>query len=181
MIAEALRFWDAISGKVKALVKSETQNVFRCERYEVTTAPDGSKIGVTLPLGTKEIFVPYSREVADAVVGNTVLVVWWGSMSNAKAYYYANGYSGMWPETVYSGYVDVPVSITSNANVSPFTAYGYSDASSYLPAGYSFTGANVIDNTSTNPCLATVKPSGSVYVYGRSAEDLTVRLTYHKT
>lgn len=94
MISEALEFWNTIAGKVKSLIKSETQNVMRCERYRVTTAPNGSKVGVTLPLGTKEIFLPYSKEVANAAVGNQVLVVWWGSMSNAKVYYYANGYNG---------------------------------------------------------------------------------------
>lgn len=94
MLNEAISFWDAISGKVKQLISRETKNAFRCERYEVTTAPNGSTIGVTLPLGTTEIQIPYSKEVAGAAVGNTVLVVWWGSMSNAKAYYYANGYEG---------------------------------------------------------------------------------------
>ena len=94
MLSEAQRFWDAIVGKVRKTAQEESKNAFRCERYEVTTAPDGMKIGVTLPLGTREIFLPYSREVADATVGTPVLVVWWGSMSNAKVYYYADGYSG---------------------------------------------------------------------------------------
>lgn len=94
MISEALSFWNAISGKVNRLIKDETNNAFRCERYTVTTAANGSKIGVTLPYGTNEVFLPYSREVADATVGTPVLVVWWGSMSNAKVYYYADGYAG---------------------------------------------------------------------------------------
>ena len=95
MISEAQRFWDAIVGKVRKVAQDESKNAFRCERYEVTTAPNGSKIGVTLPLGSKEIFLPYSAEVEDATVGSQVLVVWWGSMSNAKVYYYANGYRGI--------------------------------------------------------------------------------------
>ena len=94
MLNEALSFWEAISGKVKQLIRGETKNVFRTERYEVTTAPDGTKIGVKLPFGTNEIFLPYSSELATATVGESVLVVWWGSMSNAKAYYYADGYRG---------------------------------------------------------------------------------------
>lgn len=93
MLSAALQFWEAISGKVKQLIKGEMKNVFRCERYDVTTAPNGTTIGVTLPLGSKEIFLPYSAEVANATVGTPVLVVWWGSMSNAKVYYYANGYN----------------------------------------------------------------------------------------
>lgn len=94
MISEAQRFWDAIAGKVKQAAQDVAQNTFRCERYEVTTAPNGYKMGVTLPLGTKEIFLPYSNEVSGATVGSQVLVVWWGSMSNAKVYYYADGYDG---------------------------------------------------------------------------------------
>lgn len=94
MLSEALSFWEAIAGKVKQLIKKETQNTFRCERYEVTTAPNGTKIGVTLPYGTNEVFLPYSSELVSASVGDPVLVVWWGSMSNAKVYYYADGYRG---------------------------------------------------------------------------------------
>lgn len=94
MLNEAKSFWDAISGKVKQLIRSETQNVMRCERYDVTTAPDGSKIGVTKAYGSHELMLPYSADVADAVVGDPVLVVWWNSMSNAKVYYHADGYRG---------------------------------------------------------------------------------------
>lgn len=94
MLKEAESFWTSIAGKVRRLIQSETQNTFRCERYDVTTAPADGKIGVTLPLGQTEIFIPYSAEVESATVGDTVLVVWWGSMSNAKAYYFGNGYAG---------------------------------------------------------------------------------------
>lgn len=94
MLSEAIRFWEAISGKVKELIRSETKNVMRVERYDVTTAPNGTVIGVTKPFGNNEIFLPYSAEVASAVVGNPVLVVWWGSMSNAKVYYFADGFRG---------------------------------------------------------------------------------------
>ena len=94
MLSEAQRFWEAIAGKVKQTAKEVSKNAFRCERYTVTTAPNGVKMGVTLPMGNTELMLPYSSEVASATVGDTVLVVWWGSMSNAKVYYYANGYSG---------------------------------------------------------------------------------------
>lgn len=73
MLSEAQQFWDAISGKVKQLIRSETQSAMRCERYEVTTAPDGTKVGVTLPMGDNEIFLPYSAEVADADVGLSLI------------------------------------------------------------------------------------------------------------
>lgn len=118
MLSEALSFWEAISGKVNQLIRKETKNTFRCERYEVTTAPNGTKIGVTLPYGTNEVFLPYSSELVSASVGDPVLVVWWGSMSNAKAYYYADGYRG--------GLAAYPIgSIYMSVNiVSPATIFG---------------------------------------------------------
>lgn len=94
MLSEAQSFWEAISGKVKQLINSETENTYRCARYEVTTAPNGSVMGVTLPMGNNELKLPYSNEVADAEVGDPVMVVWWRSMSNAKVCYYADGYRG---------------------------------------------------------------------------------------
>lgn len=93
MLSDALKFWESIAGKVKQLIRGETQNAFRCERYEVSTAPNGSVMGVKKPFGN-EILLPYSQEVSEASVGDPVLVVWWNSMSNAKVYYYANGYEG---------------------------------------------------------------------------------------
>ena len=94
MLSEAQQFWDAIKGKVRQLIRSETENTYRCERYEVTTAPNGTKVGVTLPAGNTEIFLPYSAEVAGAAVGDPVMAVWWRSMSNAKVCWYADGYRG---------------------------------------------------------------------------------------
>lgn len=94
MLTPAEEFWKSIEGKIRSLVEEEMQNSFQCERYDVTTDPDGSVIGVTQPFGETELFIPYSQEVSTATVGDTVLVVWWGGMSNAKAYYFADGYRG---------------------------------------------------------------------------------------
>ena len=94
MLEEALSFWNAIKGKVREAIREDTRNVVRMERYDVTTAPNGTKIGVSQPFGD-EIFVPYSAEVANAQVGDTVLLVWWNSLSTAKAYYFGEGYNGL--------------------------------------------------------------------------------------
>lgn len=94
-VNDGLAFWNALKAKIKSLIKQETSNCFRMERYDVTTAPDGSTIGVTLPEGNNEIFVPYSAEVATALVGDTVIVGWRGSLSNAKAIWFGNGYNGV--------------------------------------------------------------------------------------
>lgn len=94
MLDEAKGFWDAIASRVKGLIHSETKNDLRIERYDVTTAPNGTTIGVTKPFGSTELMLPYSQEVRDVNVGNPVLVGWWGSMSNAKVCYHADGFDG---------------------------------------------------------------------------------------
>lgn len=94
MLGDALEFWEAIAGKVKQTARNMMEKSLQCERYDVTTAPDGSKIGVKQPFGNREIFIPYSAEVADAKVGDTVLVMWWNSLSTAKAWYFGSGPAG---------------------------------------------------------------------------------------
>ena len=156
MISEAQRFWDAIAGKVKQAAQDVAQNTFRCERYEVTTAPNGYKMGVTLPLGTKEIFLPYSSEVSGATVGSQVLVVWWGSMSNAKVYYYANGYEGSSAKSVLEAW-PIGAIYESTVNTSPAALFG----GDWLPLddGRVLIGAN------------------STYAAGSTGGDATITLT----
>lgn len=93
-VNDGLAFWNALKGKFKALIRQETSNCFRIARYDVTSAPNGTTIGVTLPEGSKEIKIPYSQEVSTAVAGDTVLVGWYGSLSNAKAIWFGNGFEG---------------------------------------------------------------------------------------
>lgn len=124
MLSEAQRFWEAIVGKVRQTAQEISKNAFRCERYEVTTAPDGSKIGVTLPMGSKEIFLPYSTEVSGATVGTPVLVVWWGSMSNAKVYYYADGYRGADTDNLLNLVYPVGSIYESTSSTSPASLFG---------------------------------------------------------
>ena len=127
-VQDGLAFWNALKGKIQALVKQDTANCLRCARYDVTTAPNGTKIGVRLPEGNKEILIPYSKEVVDARVGDTVLVIWYGAMSTAKAYYFGIGYEGYEepepPAPVFTEYLnvfgDVGASITA---VSGSTTY----------------------------------------------------------
>lgn len=91
MMQDAKAFWDAIRSQVARLCRQETANTLRVARYDVTTAPNGQVIGVKQPYGAQEIKIPYAAEVASAAVGDTVLVVWWGSMSNAKAWFFGSG------------------------------------------------------------------------------------------
>ena len=153
MISEALQFWNSVSGKIAGLIRNETKNAFRCERYEVTTAPNGTQIGVTLPYGSNQLFIPYSKEVATASVGDTVLVVWWGSMSNAKAYYFANGYEGT--ESAAGGGVIATITIPLAWNDS---------GNGYHTATPTITGAAVSSNSKI-----TLQPTASMQLQLRSS------------
>lgn len=93
-VNEGVAFWNALKAKVKSLIKQETSNCFKVARYDVTSAPDGTTIGVTLPEGSKEIQIPYSQEVSTAVIGDTVLVGWYGSLSTARAIWFGKGFEG---------------------------------------------------------------------------------------
>ena len=93
-VNDGIAFWNALKVKVKSLIKQDTFNCLRMERYDVTTAPNGTTIGVTMPEGGKEINIPYSKDVANATIGDTVMVGWRGSMSTARAMWFGKGYSG---------------------------------------------------------------------------------------
>lgn len=91
MLEEAERFMRAISGRIRRMCREETSNALRVTRYDVTTAPNGTVIGVTQPYSDTELFLPYSSAVSTAQVGDSVLVVWWGSLSTAKVWYFGGG------------------------------------------------------------------------------------------
>lgn len=88
MLKDAIAVWKALEGQVRKTVKDMNGKSLQCERYDVTTAPNAAtgKIGVSQPFGN-EIFVPYSAACAGASVGDSVMVFWWKSLSNAKAWY----------------------------------------------------------------------------------------------
>ena len=127
MMRDALKFWNAIEGKVKQTVRGMMEKSMQCERYDVTTAPNGSKIGVKQPFGTRELFIPYAAEVADAKVGDTVLVMWWNSLSTAKAWYFGSG-----PAANYDGLISRMLDVfypigsvyTSSQPTDPGTLFG---------------------------------------------------------
>lgn len=114
-VNDGVAFWNALKGKIKSLVNQQTNNCFRLERYDVTTAPNGSTIGVTLPEGSKEIHIPYSSEAATAHVGDTVVVGWYGSMSTAKALWFGRGYTGSVLASYPIGSIYMSVNSTSPA------------------------------------------------------------------
>ena len=48
-------------------------------------------MGVRQPFGKREIFLPYTQEVANAQEGDAVLVLWRGSLSNGKVWCFGAG------------------------------------------------------------------------------------------
>lgn len=82
---------NALRPLIEKIVDERCRNVLRVERYEVSTAANGTKMGVILPYGGSEIFLPYSRAVENASVGDSVLVLWRGTLSNGKVWCYGDG------------------------------------------------------------------------------------------
>ncbi len=163
MLSEAQSFWSAIAGKVRQLIQGETKNTFRCERYEVTTAPNGSLVGVTLPFGSNEVFLPYSKEIDSATVGDPVLVVWWGSMSNAKVYYFADGYEGAESgSSTVKAEISIPLSWTDSGS-------GYYTATPTV-SGATITSDSKVDLQADSATLISLKNDGvnSIHIENNS-------------
>ncbi len=80
----------ALEPLIRRIVDERTRNALRVERYEVSTAANGTVMGVRQPFGT-EIFLPYSQQVQNATVGDSVLVLWRDSLSTAKVWCFGNG------------------------------------------------------------------------------------------
>lgn len=91
MLQEAGNFASALRPLIEKIVDERCRNVLRAERFDVTTAADGTKMGVRQPFGKREIFLPYTQEVASAQTGDAVLVLWRGSLSNGKVWCFGGG------------------------------------------------------------------------------------------
>ena len=93
-VQNSLDFWNKLKQKIRVLIKQETGNCVRYTLCEVISKPNGKTIGVKIPGGETVMDIPYSLEVSDAEIGSLVMVVWYGTMSTAKAYYYNYGFVG---------------------------------------------------------------------------------------
>ena len=93
MLEDVKKVLAGIRKDTEKVIRKLTENHIRCERYDVTTAPNGSVIGVTQPFGTEELFIPYSWMCSNAAVGDTVIVVWWNGLSNAQAWFKGGGWA----------------------------------------------------------------------------------------
>ena len=84
MLEELRSFWRVLEPKITKTVRQGTENCVRREIMDVSTAPDGHKIGVRQPYG-EEINLPYAPAAAGAKVGQSVIVEWRGSLSTGVA------------------------------------------------------------------------------------------------
>ena len=80
-VDEALKIWDALKPMVDRQIESQTRTCVRARKMSITTAPNGTTVGVTRPYDS-EIFVPYSSSLDTAQVGDTAWV--WYYMNNAS-------------------------------------------------------------------------------------------------
>lgn len=90
MLNGIVEFWNSLKPKVEQTVSEKTGNCLRVDRFDVVSAPSNGRISVRQPFG-RTISIPYCEEVETAKVGDTVLVLWWGSLSTAKAWCFGNG------------------------------------------------------------------------------------------
>lgn len=79
--SEALKIWDALKPMIDKEIEAKTRSCIRAKKMMVTTAPDGSVIGVAEPFG-QEILIPYSSSLSDAQVNDAVWV--WYYFNNAS-------------------------------------------------------------------------------------------------
>ena len=86
---EALKIWKALKPMVDRQIEEKTRSCIRAKKMVVTTAPDGSVIGVAEPYG-EEILIPYSSALSGVEVGDAVWV-WMYYSSSTNAIAMANG------------------------------------------------------------------------------------------
>ena len=78
---EALKIWNAIRPMIDREIDAKTRSCVRAKKMTVTTAPNGTSIGVAEPYG-EEITIPYLSTLSGAVVGDAVWV--WYYFNNAS-------------------------------------------------------------------------------------------------
>lgn len=74
---EALKIWDALKPMIDREIKERTASCIRSKKMTVTSAPNGTTIGVCEPFDTVTYNIPYSSAVKGAQVGDAVWVQWY--------------------------------------------------------------------------------------------------------
>ena len=117
---EAMKIWNALKPMVNRQIEEKTKSCVRAKKMTVTTAPNGSVIGVAEPYG-EEILIPYLSTLSGASVDDAVWV-----------WYYFNNASTMIAMTMGSGQFGTPspqpgtivVSLSDDSVTSSWTNIG---------------------------------------------------------
>lgn len=114
---EALKIWEALRGMVDAEIDAKTKSCMRSQKMSVTTAPDGTVMGVSAPFG-EEIMIPYTSALSSASVGDAVWVTWYyGNASTMIATAFGDGQSTPSMNPFPVGSIYLSVSPTSPASL----------------------------------------------------------------
>ena len=87
---EAQAIARALEPAVKSWIRELTRDCVRRRKMTVTTAPNGTTVGVTESYGS-EIQIPYVSTLANVTVGTSVWVEWVYSAANMVAVSRGNG------------------------------------------------------------------------------------------
>ena len=86
---QALDIWNAIKPMIDKEIENKTRSMVQRRKAKVTTAPNGSVIGVTEAFGP-EISIPYISSMSSAQVGDVVWVEFMYGATNSFVSMYAN-------------------------------------------------------------------------------------------
>lgn len=89
MNKQALDIWNAIKPMIDKEIENKTRGMVQRRKAKVTTAPNGSVIGVTEAFGP-EISIPYISSMSSAQVGDVVWVEFMYGATNAFASMFAS-------------------------------------------------------------------------------------------
>ena len=95
MNKQALDIWNAIKPMIDKEIENKTRGMVQRRKAKVTTAPNGSVIGVTEAFGP-EISIPYISSMSSAQVGDVVWVEFMYGATNAFASMYASADTKDW-------------------------------------------------------------------------------------
>lgn len=86
---QALEMWNAIKPMIDKEIENKTRGMVQRRKAKVTTAPNGSVIGVTEAFGP-EISIPYVSSMSSAQVGDVVWIEFMYGATNAFVSMYAS-------------------------------------------------------------------------------------------
>ena len=86
---DALEIWNSLRPMIDKEIERRTRGMVQRRKAKVTTAPNGSVIGVTEAFGP-EISIPYISSMSSAQVGDVVWVEFMYGATNSFVSMYAN-------------------------------------------------------------------------------------------